>query len=191
MASYIVGRGDTLSGIGKKLGVDWRKLYEANKSLIGSNPNLLRVGWQLSMPGQQAAQAAQPAVDPLRQRAASSVGGVSINPFTYKFEDLFKEDLGAAQESSRNEAINKYAFERKNTLGDLLQNYANRGLYRSGARTRDYNETDRQYTGMENALQQQLYNSRLGELEDRFKDIRSRWEQANREGKPVKISDLL
>lgn len=189
MASYTVSRGDTLSGIAKKYGINWRDLYNANKSLIGSNPNYLRVGTTLSLSGQQAP--AQAAIDPLQQRAANTLAGVNITPFNYKFEDLFKEDLSAARESSRNEAINKYAFERKNTLGDLLQNYANRGLYRSGARTRDYNETDRQYTGMENALQQQLYNSRLGELEDRFKDIRSRWEQANREGKPVKISDLL
>lgn len=39
---YTVQRGDTLSGIAKKLGIkDWRTLYNNNKDVIGNNPNLI------------------------------------------------------------------------------------------------------------------------------------------------------
>lgn len=49
MAVYTVQRGDTLSGIAKKLGIaDWRTLYNLNKSIIGSNPNVIRVGQKLN-----------------------------------------------------------------------------------------------------------------------------------------------
>lgn len=45
---YIVQRGDTLSGIAKKLGIkDWHTLYNNNKDVIGNNPNLIRVGQKL------------------------------------------------------------------------------------------------------------------------------------------------
>ena len=36
--TYTVKSGDTLSGIGSKYGVSWQKIYNANKSVIGSNP---------------------------------------------------------------------------------------------------------------------------------------------------------
>ena len=39
---YTVQRGDTLSGIAKKLGIaDWRTLYNKNKDVIGNNPNII------------------------------------------------------------------------------------------------------------------------------------------------------
>ena len=49
MATYIVQRGDSLSKIAKKLGIpNWRTLYEQNKAVIGSNPNLIRPGQKLT-----------------------------------------------------------------------------------------------------------------------------------------------
>lgn len=41
--NYTVKAGDTLSGISK----DWRKLYEANRAVIGDNPHLIFPGEQL------------------------------------------------------------------------------------------------------------------------------------------------
>lgn len=49
--TYTVKSGDTLSGIGSKYGVSWSKIYDANKSVIGGNPNLIRPGQQLVIPG--------------------------------------------------------------------------------------------------------------------------------------------
>ena len=43
--TYTVAKGDTLSGIAQKLGIsDWKVLYNNNKDVIGSNPNVIKVG---------------------------------------------------------------------------------------------------------------------------------------------------
>lgn len=51
--SYTVKSGDSLSTIAKKLtgSSNWKKIYEQNKSVIGSNPNKLKVGQVLTIPG--------------------------------------------------------------------------------------------------------------------------------------------
>jgi nucleoid-associated protein YgaU len=47
-----VVKGDTLSGIGARFHVDWRRIYAvpANRAVIGSNPNLIRPGQVLVIP---------------------------------------------------------------------------------------------------------------------------------------------
>ena len=52
-SSYTVKRGDGLSAIAKKMYGDasqWKKIYNANKSKIGSNPNQLYAGTKLLIP---------------------------------------------------------------------------------------------------------------------------------------------
>lgn len=51
--SYTVQSGDTLSGIAKKLtgSSSWQAIYEQNKGTIGSNPNLIKPGQVLTIPG--------------------------------------------------------------------------------------------------------------------------------------------
>ena len=49
--TYTIKAGDTLSAIAKQYGTDWRTLYEANKDVIGGNPNMIRPGQTLSLPG--------------------------------------------------------------------------------------------------------------------------------------------
>ena len=48
--SYTVKGGDTLSKIGQHHGVAWREIYEANKGVIGDNPDKIRPGQQLRIP---------------------------------------------------------------------------------------------------------------------------------------------
>lgn len=50
--TYTVRRGDCLSSIARKLtgSADWYALYEQNKSVIGSNPNLIKDGTVLTIP---------------------------------------------------------------------------------------------------------------------------------------------
>ena len=49
MEEYEVVSGDSLSTIGKKYGVEWQKIYEANKDQI-KNPDLIQPGWKLKIP---------------------------------------------------------------------------------------------------------------------------------------------
>ena len=46
---YEVVSGDSLSKIGKKYGVAWKEIYEANKDLI-KDPDLIQPGWKLKIP---------------------------------------------------------------------------------------------------------------------------------------------
>lgn len=47
---YTVKAGDSLFSIADKHNVSWRKLYRANRTLIGSNPSLIRPGMHLHIP---------------------------------------------------------------------------------------------------------------------------------------------
>jgi LysM repeat protein len=55
-ARYVVQPGDTLSGIAARFGVrgGWPALYAANRPLIGSDPDVVRAGTVLVLPGQSA-----------------------------------------------------------------------------------------------------------------------------------------
>jgi LysM repeat protein len=46
---YTVREGDTLSTIGARHGTSWQRLYAANKSVIGGDPNLIVPGQQLDL----------------------------------------------------------------------------------------------------------------------------------------------
>jgi nucleoid-associated protein YgaU len=47
---YTVVKGDSLSKIGKQLGVKWKDIYEANRDKI-KNPDHIEPGWKLKIPG--------------------------------------------------------------------------------------------------------------------------------------------
>jgi LysM repeat protein len=55
-ATYVVQPGDTLSGIAAALSVrgGWPALYAANRSTVGADPDLLRPGTSLTLPGRTA-----------------------------------------------------------------------------------------------------------------------------------------
>lgn len=46
---YQVVSGDNLSKIGKKYGVSWKEIFEANKDLI-KDPDMIQPGWKLKIP---------------------------------------------------------------------------------------------------------------------------------------------
>ena len=46
---YTVVKGDSLSKIGKKFGVQWREIYEANKEKV-KDPDHIEPGWKLKIP---------------------------------------------------------------------------------------------------------------------------------------------
>ena len=48
--TYTVQSGDSLSKIGAHHKVSWHSIYEANKDLIGDNPDVIHPGQQLKIP---------------------------------------------------------------------------------------------------------------------------------------------
>ena len=48
--SYTVKSGDSLSKIGQRHGVAWREIYEANRDVIGDNPDKIMPGQTLRIP---------------------------------------------------------------------------------------------------------------------------------------------
>jgi len=52
---YVVIKGDNLTKIGKKYGLGWKEIYEANKNQI-KDPDLIQPGWKLKIPAAKASQ---------------------------------------------------------------------------------------------------------------------------------------
>lgn len=50
MAVITVSSGDSLSAIAAQYGVSWQEIYELNKSVIGSNPDMIQPGMTLTIP---------------------------------------------------------------------------------------------------------------------------------------------
>ena len=47
--TYTVKKGDNLTSIAKKYNTTWKKIYEDNKDVIGSDPNLIKPGQVLTI----------------------------------------------------------------------------------------------------------------------------------------------
>ena len=50
-ADYTVRSGDTLSTIAARHKTTWKKIYDANRKVVGSNPARIAVGAKLDIPG--------------------------------------------------------------------------------------------------------------------------------------------
>lgn len=48
-STYTVQPGDTLTLIGKRLGIPWNTIYQNNRDVIGANPNIIRPGQVLTL----------------------------------------------------------------------------------------------------------------------------------------------
>lgn len=131
MAVYIVQRGDTLSGIAKKLGIsNWRTLYDQNRSVIGSNYNLIRPGQRLTY-GDSAP--VTPAPD-TTGTGGTQAGEAQPTDF-YKvlpWEQYFNPEL--VQGSAEEAFARYYAPIAQQRQEELESGMANRGLMRSGIR---------------------------------------------------------
>ena len=132
MAVYIVQKGDTLSSIAKKLGIsNWRTLYDQNKSVIGSNYNLIRPGQRLTY--------GAPAPAPAPAPATAGTGGAeagAAQPIDFgavlPWEQYFNPEL--VQGSAEQAYARYFAPIAQRRQSELESGFANRGLMRSGIR---------------------------------------------------------
>lgn len=162
MAVYIVKPGDTLSGISKKLGIpNWRTLYETNKSVIGSNYNLIRTGQQLTYGDS----APTPAPTPAPTLDTTGTGGTQAGealPIDFDkvlpWEQYFNPEL--VQGSAEEAFARYYAPIAQQRQEELEGSMANRGLMRSGIREKSlldlYNQMGQEHQkGIEADILQQ------------------------------------
>ena len=126
MSTYTVQRGDNLSKIAKQYGTTWQDLYNTNKSVVGSNPNLIYAGQVLTIPGtesapvQQAApvQQSAPVVQPTPVQQATPV----VQQPTKSTQELAQEYATAQTANAANETAQllaqyeKIAEQQKNAL---------------------------------------------------------------------------
>lgn len=160
MAVYIVKPGDTLSGIAKKLGIpNWRTLYETNKSVIGSNYNLIRPGQKLTY-GSSATPSAAATPAPTPGTGGTQAGEAQPTDF-YKvlpWEQYFNPEL--VQGSAEEAFARYYAPIAQQRQEELEGSMANRGLMRSGIREKSlldlYNQMGQEHQkGIEADILQQ------------------------------------
>ena len=146
MAVYKVQRGDTLSGIAKKLGIpNWRTLYEQNKAVIGSNPNLIRPGQKLTY-GEILAQST-PAPAPVGTGAAELATQIAQEqPINFAevlpWEQYFEPEL--ARGSAEQVYAQYYAPIAQQKQEQLESNFAGRNLIRSGIRGKSLSDLYRE-----------------------------------------------
>jgi len=146
MAIYKVQRGDTLSGIAKKLGIpNWRTLYEQNKAVIGSNPNLIRPGQKLTY-GEIIAQST-PAPAPVGTGATELATQIAQEqPINFAevlpWEQYFEPEL--ARGSAEQVYAQYYAPIAQQRQEQLESNFAGRNLTRSGIRGKSLSDLYRE-----------------------------------------------
>lgn len=148
MAVYIVQKNDSLSSIAKKLGIsNWRTLYDQNKSIIGSNYNLIRPGQKLTYGSTATPSAATPAVAPVGTGAAALAADATKDlPINFAevlpWEQYFTPEL--AQGSAEQAYAAYFAPIAQQRQGELESGFAGRGLTRSGIRSQSLSDLYRQ-----------------------------------------------
>lgn len=160
MAVYIVKPGDSLSKIASQLGLNWRDLYNSNKSVIGSNPNLIRAGQQLSYgSNEQATAQTEETGTGAKEIAEEATKDLPINfAEVLPWEQYFTPEL--AQGSAEQAYAAYYAPIAQQRQSELEGGFANRGLLRSGMRGKSIEDLYRelgtqQQQGIESDVMQQ------------------------------------
>ena len=150
---YVVKPGDSLSKIASKYGISWRDLYNANKNVIGSNPNLIYAGQTYNVPG-QSAPAPTPTPEPVAPTVTPGTSAgekAKLTPWAevLPWEQYYNPEL--VKGSAMERAAAYYAPQAQRGRESLESSFADRGLTRSGMRGKDiasfYDELGRQQRG--------------------------------------------
>ncbi|MEU7583269.1 transglycosylase family protein [Streptomyces sp. NPDC041068] len=109
---YTVVRGDTLSGIAdeRKVRGGWRQLYDANRRVIGGDPDLITPGQRLSVHGTGKGKGQEPVKERARERAQDQADARARQ----KAADKRAADKRAAEKkAAERKAAERKAAERK------------------------------------------------------------------------------
>jgi LysM repeat protein len=169
--TYTVRGGDSLSKIAQRLGIsNWRDLYNLNKSLIGANPNYIRPGQVLNIPGTQAQKAAPTPAAPTA--SAGATAGQSAAPKrvadfateVMPFEQFWDPNLARSAIAQRTASY----FDPQAQRGreGIESDFASRGLTRSSQRGRGVMDMYRDMADKEQTMREQLYGGIQGQAKE-------------------------
>lgn len=140
MSTYTVRPGDTLSKIAEKYATDWRTLYAANRGVVGSDPNLIRPGMVLALPGAPGGEASPTPVNPekdLRGMVSAAVSA-AYEPRKAELRSAWQEQAARIEADSRaaqtryDAARAELLAQRQDDIARLLSDAENVQLARGG-----------------------------------------------------------
>ena len=185
MAVYTVRSGDTLSSIAKKLGYsNWQDLYNRNKGVIGSNPNLIRSGQSLSYGG-TTPKATTPTTSAGTSAGSQAGKAVALTPFgsVLPWEQYFNPEL--VRGGSEQVYANYYAPLVQQAQSDLEGQYAGRNLTRSGIRGQALGNMYNQYGQEQQAgIESDIYQQKSMAQED-YNRLQQLYENTEGKQKPA------
>lgn len=182
----------------------WQQLYSLNKSTIGSNPNLIRVGQILKLPNggtytvksgdslskiasgissgaikTSTPTATKPTTTSIAQQAQKIAQQVPVRAKSFEevlpFSNFFDQDLAKASIRERVEKF--FAPQIDRGIEDIRQQFAQRGLFRSGMRgdnERNFFEDIADQFGQQ---EQSLFTTREAEEKGRYSLEQERFEK--------------
>ena len=167
--TYTVRGGDSLSKIARQLGIsNWRDLYNLNQSIIGGNPNLIRPGQVLNIPGTQAA----PAQPTTPAPSAGATAGQSAAPKrvanfateVMPFEQFWDPNLARSAIAQRTASY--FDPQAQRAREGIEGDFASRGLTRSSQRGRGIMDMYRDMGDKEQTMREQLYGGIQGQAKE-------------------------
>jgi hypothetical protein len=186
---YIVKPGDSLSKISQKYGISWRDLYNANKNVIGSNPNLIYSGQKYNIPGQSAPAPTPKPVVP-QVSAGTSQGQqagekVSVTPFgdVLGFDQYFDPNL--ARSSAEQLAAAYYVPQAERGRGNIESDFASRNLTRSGQRGTTISDLYGQIGQQQQASAETDINTMRSQAQEEYAKMQELYEQSEGKEKPM------
>lgn len=183
MAVYTVKPGDSLSKIAQVLGIpDWRVLYETNKSVIGSNPNYLRVGTQLTYGDTGGENTGATNENPGTTAAGETVPQTPWGE-VMPWEQFFDPNLAKSAIAQR--SARYYDPLIQEAQQGIESEYAARNLTRSGARGKSLLDTYREMADQEATMREQLYGTREKEARESYGQQQKLYEESPTGYKPT------
>ena len=193
--TYTVRPGDNLSKIARQYGISWRDLYNANKSVIGSNPNLIYAGQQYTVPGQAPTPVVDntPAavVDNTPVASAGTIAGqtagekVSMTPFgdILGFGQYFDPNL--ARSSAEQIAAAYYVPQIQKGRSNIESDFAGRNLTRSGQRGTSIGDFYGQIGQQQQASSETDINQMRSQAQEEYARMQGLYEQSEGKEKPL------
>ena len=189
MATYTVKKGDSLSKIASQYGISWKDLYNQNKSVIGSNPNLIYSGQKYTIPGQSPTTAT-----PTPQ--TSSTGGTELGqsaaPKMTPFADVLSMgsyfDPNLARSSAEQIAAAYYVPQAEKGRQSIEGDFAGRGLTRSGQRGTSISDLYGQIGQQQQASAETDINQMRSDAQGEYARMQEQYDQSEGENAPTETT---